>query len=92
MEDQQNVNQPATVPPVGSTSNAITATSTKTPPNDDDPKLVPVKSRESARYCWVCFASDEDDLEAAWVQPCKCRGTTKWVKCMYNSTINLNYN
>ncbi|CAG9760882.1 unnamed protein product [Ceutorhynchus assimilis] len=34
---------------------------------------------ESGRYCWVCFASDEEDQEAAWVQPCKCRGTTKWV-------------
>lgn len=29
--------------------------------------------------CWVCFGSTEDDKEAEWVQPCKCRGTTKWV-------------
>ncbi|KAF2903271.1 hypothetical protein ILUMI_02920 [Ignelater luminosus] len=42
-------------------------------------KLNPVRSRESQRYCWVCFATDEDDAEAAWVQPCNCRGTTKWV-------------
>nr|CAD7456337.1 unnamed protein product [Timema tahoe] len=33
----------------------------------------------SKRYCWVCFATDEDDETAAWVQPCNCRGTTKWV-------------
>ncbi|GFY50958.1 e3 ubiquitin-protein ligase MARCHF5 [Trichonephila inaurata madagascariensis] len=29
--------------------------------------------------CWVCFGSTEDDKDAEWVQPCKCRGTTKWV-------------
>jgi len=34
---------------------------------------------DSERQCWVCFASDEDDPVAAWVHPCKCRGTTKWV-------------
>lgn len=37
------------------------------------------KSNEDGRYCWVCFATDEDDTLAAWVQPCKCSGTTKWV-------------
>lgn len=37
------------------------------------------KSNEDGRYCWVCFATDEDDKLAAWVQPCKCSGTTKWV-------------
>lgn len=33
------------------------------------------------RYCWVCFATDEDaDVEfMEWVQPCHCKGTTKWV-------------
>ncbi|XP_058820868.1 E3 ubiquitin-protein ligase MARCHF5-like [Topomyia yanbarensis] len=31
------------------------------------------------RYCWVCFASEEDDKLAPWVQPCNCRGATKWV-------------
>lgn len=40
-------------------------------------------SRDSnQRYCWVCFATDEDDETAAWVQPCNCRGTTKWVCCV----------
>ncbi|CAH1154362.1 unnamed protein product [Phaedon cochleariae] len=40
---------------------------------------VPVQTKDSSRYCWVCFATDEEDREAAWVQPCNCRGTTKWV-------------
>ena len=34
---------------------------------------------DDKRYCWVCFATDEDDTSVAWVQPCNCRGTTKWV-------------
>lgn len=37
------------------------------------------KSNEDGRCCWVCFATDDDDILAAWVQPCKCSGTTKWV-------------
>ncbi|XP_028146430.1 E3 ubiquitin-protein ligase MARCHF5 [Diabrotica virgifera virgifera] len=40
---------------------------------------VQVHTKDSARYCWVCFATDEEDRTAAWVQPCNCRGTTKWV-------------
>ncbi|KAK2584544.1 hypothetical protein KPH14_006913 [Odynerus spinipes] len=36
-------------------------------------------SEEDKRYCWVCFATDEDDATASWVKPCHCRGTTKWV-------------
>jgi len=35
--------------------------------------------QEDKRYCWVCFASDEEDGSAFWVQPCQCRGTTRWV-------------
>ncbi|CAH1783592.1 unnamed protein product [Owenia fusiformis] len=31
------------------------------------------------KTCWVCFATEEDDRDAAWVRPCRCRGTTKWV-------------
>lgn len=40
---------------------------------------------DSERSCWICFASDEDNRLAAWVQPCKCRGSTKWVhqSCLY---------
>ncbi|XP_011562644.3 E3 ubiquitin-protein ligase MARCHF5 [Plutella xylostella] len=34
---------------------------------------------EDLRSCWVCFATEADDRLAAWVQPCKCSGTTKWV-------------
>lgn len=34
---------------------------------------------DEVRHCWVCFASDEDDELAAWTQPCRCSGTTKWV-------------
>ncbi|XP_044744089.1 E3 ubiquitin-protein ligase MARCHF5 [Chrysoperla carnea] len=32
-----------------------------------------------SRCCWVCFATEEDDPNQQWVQPCNCRGTTKWV-------------
>lgn len=32
-----------------------------------------------SKHCWVCFANDEDDQLASWVQPCKCIGATKWV-------------
>ncbi|XP_075147974.1 E3 ubiquitin-protein ligase MARCHF5 [Haematobia irritans] len=40
---------------------------------------------DGERSCWICFATDEDNRLAAWVQPCKCRGTTKWVhqSCLY---------
>ncbi|XP_023302657.2 E3 ubiquitin-protein ligase MARCHF5 [Lucilia cuprina] len=42
-------------------------------------------SGDTERSCWICFASDEDNRLAAWVQPCKCRGSTKWVhqSCLY---------
>ncbi|VDI42594.1 E3 ubiquitin-protein ligase MARCH5, partial [Mytilus galloprovincialis] len=42
-------------------------------------KLYHRLSEEDRRSCWVCFATDEDDMEAGWVQPCMCKGTTKWV-------------
>ncbi|XP_018579920.1 E3 ubiquitin-protein ligase MARCH5 isoform X1 [Anoplophora glabripennis] len=48
-------------------------------PETSENKDIPVENKESTRYCWVCFATDEEDTEAAWVRPCKCRGTTKWV-------------
>jgi len=38
-----------------------------------------LQTEEDRRSCWVCFATDEDDRLAQWVQPCKCRGTAKWV-------------
>ncbi|XP_049880804.1 E3 ubiquitin-protein ligase MARCHF5-like [Pectinophora gossypiella] len=34
---------------------------------------------ENVKTCWVCFATEADDRLAAWVQPCRCIGTTKWV-------------
>ena len=34
---------------------------------------------DEERQCWVCFASQDDDPVAAWVHPCLCKGTTKWV-------------
>lgn len=34
---------------------------------------------DDGRYCWVCFATDEDDELAEWVQPCNCTGTIRWV-------------
>lgn len=34
---------------------------------------------DDSRYCWVCFATDEDDELAEWVQPCNCLGTIRWV-------------
>lgn len=43
---------------------------------DNTPAL---SSEDDKRYCWVCFATDEDDATASWVKPCHCRGTTKWV-------------
>ncbi|XP_061380077.1 E3 ubiquitin-protein ligase MARCHF5 [Danaus plexippus] len=38
-----------------------------------------VSEDENVKSCWVCFATEADDRLAAWVQPCKCIGTTKWV-------------
>lgn len=34
------------------------------------------------KTCWVCFATEEDDRDAAWVRPCRCRGTNRWVHQM----------
>lgn len=34
---------------------------------------------DNVKSCWVCFATEADDSMAAWVQPCRCIGTTKWV-------------
>ncbi|XP_045597330.1 E3 ubiquitin-protein ligase MARCHF5 [Procambarus clarkii] len=70
----------------------------------DEPQQTDVSSshdEENKRYCWVCYASDEDDETAPWVKPCKCRGTTKWVhqSCLQrwvdekqkgNSTVKVN--
>jgi len=34
---------------------------------------------DDSRTCWVCFASEEDAPNEAWVRPCGCRGGSKWV-------------
>ncbi|XP_051160047.1 E3 ubiquitin-protein ligase MARCHF5-like [Leptopilina boulardi] len=48
-------------------------------PNQTTAGIPTLSSDEDKRYCWVCFATDEDDATALWVKPCHCRGTTKWV-------------
>nr|XP_012150560.1 PREDICTED: E3 ubiquitin-protein ligase MARCH5-like isoform X4 [Megachile rotundata] len=48
-------------------------------PNQPEINASTVNSEDDKRYCWVCFATDEDDATASWVKPCHCRGTTKWV-------------
>lgn len=52
--------------------------SSQTSQNMTEEANVQIKD-DSKRYCWVCFATDEDDRTATWVHPCNCRGTTKWV-------------
>lgn len=41
------------------------------------------QSSTESRYCWVCFATEEEDQEAGgvveWIKPCKCKGTLRWV-------------
>lgn len=35
---------------------------------------------ENQRYCWVCFANDEENVEGLeWIKPCRCKGTLMWV-------------
>ncbi|XP_066277214.1 E3 ubiquitin-protein ligase MARCHF5-like [Branchiostoma lanceolatum] len=34
---------------------------------------------EDRKTCWVCFATEDDDRAATWTQPCRCKGTTRWV-------------
>uniref|UniRef100_A0A3P9IXI4 E3 ubiquitin-protein ligase MARCHF5 n=1 Tax=Oryzias latipes TaxID=8090 RepID=A0A3P9IXI4_ORYLA len=37
----------------------------------------PVENTEKS--CWVCFATERDDVTAEWVSPCRCKGCTKWI-------------
>ncbi|XP_003492432.1 E3 ubiquitin-protein ligase MARCH5 [Bombus impatiens] len=48
-------------------------------PNQSNINTSIANTEDDKRYCWVCFATDEDDATALWVKPCHCRGTTKWV-------------
>jgi len=34
---------------------------------------------EEIRTCWICFGTDDDNPRLPWVQPCRCRGSGKWV-------------
>lgn len=47
------------------------------------PSITTQQSSVDSRYCWVCFATDEEDQEAGatveWVKPCNCKGTLRWV-------------
>lgn len=49
-------------------------------PSATEPSNVLQIAEEDDKTCWVCFATESDDRLAAWVQPCKCIGTTKWVR------------
>lgn len=39
---------------------------------------IPIKE-EDKKQCWVCFSTEDDDVNAQWVKPCKCKGTSQWV-------------
>ncbi|XP_041985338.1 E3 ubiquitin-protein ligase MARCHF5 [Aricia agestis] len=47
--------------------------------NEATSQALQASDEENVKSCWVCFATEADDKLAAWVQPCKCIGTTKWV-------------
>ncbi|XP_033322702.2 E3 ubiquitin-protein ligase MARCHF5 isoform X2 [Megalopta genalis] len=66
---------PELVETAQSTSDVTDGASSPSQPEVSSPAV----NSEDERYCWVCFATDEDDATASWVKPCHCRGTTKWV-------------
>lgn len=41
------------------------------------------QASNDGRYCWVCFATEEEDQESEtvveWIKPCNCKGTLRWV-------------
>ncbi|XP_043656800.1 E3 ubiquitin-protein ligase MARCHF5 [Drosophila teissieri] len=41
---------------------------------------------ETERCCWICLVTDKEDGRLAWVNPCPCRGTSKWVheSCLFH--------
>ncbi|XP_020798487.1 E3 ubiquitin-protein ligase MARCH5 [Drosophila serrata] len=75
--------------PVTKVAAAATATAhadkTATDASTSTTVLMGADAGEPERCCWICFATDEDNRLAAWVKPCQCRGTTKWVhqSCLY---------
>ncbi|UJR26112.1 hypothetical protein I4U23_007458 [Adineta vaga] len=78
-------NQSMNIPIVPSTNHSIPPQTPPPPPppsNGNRNSLsanIPPRNVLSAKHCWVCFATDEDDFSACWVSPCRCRGTAKWV-------------
>uniref|UniRef100_A0A182M7T7 E3 ubiquitin-protein ligase MARCHF5 n=1 Tax=Anopheles culicifacies TaxID=139723 RepID=A0A182M7T7_9DIPT len=74
LSDEPNVN-PTDQGGENSATNEIPAAA---PANQQMATANPQEEPEE-RYCWVCFATEEDDKFAPWVQPCNCRGATKWV-------------
>ncbi|XP_017081764.1 E3 ubiquitin-protein ligase MARCHF5 [Drosophila eugracilis] len=75
--DVAGIHTTLTVPPAVDKVHTDASTSTTVQVDSD--------VAESDRCCWICFATDEDNRLAAWVKPCQCRGTTKWVhqSCLY---------
>ncbi|XP_033163317.1 E3 ubiquitin-protein ligase MARCH5 [Drosophila mauritiana] len=43
-------------------------------------------SMEVERRCWMCLETDKEDGGLAWVNPCLCGGTRKWV---HESCVSL---
>lgn len=60
-------------------ANAVVANSSSSPAPAVHIQIPVAAGGEDSRYCWVCFATDEDDELAEWVQPCNCTGTIRWV-------------
>ncbi|XP_046752427.1 E3 ubiquitin-protein ligase MARCHF5-like isoform X2 [Diprion similis] len=67
-----------TLPNLTDTELSVDVADGSSSPNETSETATTLTSEEE-KYCWVCFATDEDDATASWVKPCHCRGTTKWV-------------
>ncbi|QQP36299.1 E3 ubiquitinprotein ligase MARCH5like [Caligus rogercresseyi] len=48
------------------------------PSVSSSPVSVSSFSVDEDRQCWICYAYEEDEPSATWVNPCRCSGTTKW--------------
>ncbi|XP_015520782.1 E3 ubiquitin-protein ligase MARCHF5 isoform X1 [Neodiprion pinetum] len=68
-----------TLPNLTDTELSVDVADGSSTPNETSETATALTSEEDRKYCWVCFATDEDDATASWVKPCHCRGTTKWV-------------
>lgn len=74
--------QASTSAEIGSTvSNASTSTSSVVPAiaASSTTQYHVANQDPSDHVCWVCYASEADAPNAEWVNPCRCRGTSKWV-------------